>query len=770
MGRKQNNKKRSRRPLASNPSAGGTPAEPRAEALTSGRKWLFRLAAAVGLPLLLLVGTELALRVGGYGYSTDFFKKTTIAGQEYFVENDQFGLRFFPASLARVASPVIMPAKKAPGTIRIFILGESAALGDPRPNYGAGRYLETLLRARYPENKFEVVNTGITAINSHAILPIARECARHEGDVWIVYMGNNEMVGPFGAATVFGAQAPPLRLVRLHLLLQKTRVGQLLGALVAKLRHGSSGPAEWRGMEMFRENQVLPNDPRREIVYWNFAQNLEDLLRAGRDSGSAIVFSTVAVNQKDCPPFGSLSATNLPLAQSSTFEKLDQEASIASKNGDFAEAASRLEAVSEICPQSADLQYRLGDCLLHLTNYAAARQHFQLSVDADALPFRADSHINNSIKAAGKKFAGRNLVLCDAAATLAATTREGISGEESFFEHVHLNFSGNYLLARVWADQIQNQLAARLTHATADWLSQEQCERLLGLTDWNRVSVLEEVARRIQEPPFTDQLDNERRLAKLKSQISECRARIQSTPPTQAIQVYETALAGNPGDFRLHENFAEFLEATHDPRATTERQKVCELIPHFYFPFYRLGLDLEDQGQFAEALQAFKQAAALRPAQSEVRLQLGVVHARQGQWQEALKEFDRARQLNPDDPHVYLYSGEVLWKLERRPDSIARLREAIRLQPNYWEAHYRLGDELAQQDEVSAAAAEFEQVVRLNPDYVKAHANLGVALYKLGRVNEAGEQFDEVLRLDPQNRQAQEFKQQMLNYKIQQQR
>jgi len=41
-------------------------------------------------------------------------------------------------------------------------------------------------------------------------------------------MGNNEMVGPFGAATVFGAKAPPLGFVRLNLAIQKTRVGQLL--------------------------------------------------------------------------------------------------------------------------------------------------------------------------------------------------------------------------------------------------------------------------------------------------------------------------------------------------------------------------------------------------------------------------------------------------------------------------------------------------------------------------------------------------------------
>ena len=41
--------------------------------------------------------------------------------------------------------------EKPPGTYRIFILGESAAMGDPEPAYGAGRYLEALLRERYPK-------------------------------------------------------------------------------------------------------------------------------------------------------------------------------------------------------------------------------------------------------------------------------------------------------------------------------------------------------------------------------------------------------------------------------------------------------------------------------------------------------------------------------------------------------------------------------------------------------------------------------------------
>ncbi|MGB8368108.1 MAG: hypothetical protein WCF71_02315 [Verrucomicrobiia bacterium] len=78
-------------------------------------------------------------------------------------------------------------------------MGESAARGEPEPPYAASRYLETLLNERFPNTHFEVINLGITAINSHVILPIARDCAHADGDLWIIYMGNNEMVGPFGA-------------------------------------------------------------------------------------------------------------------------------------------------------------------------------------------------------------------------------------------------------------------------------------------------------------------------------------------------------------------------------------------------------------------------------------------------------------------------------------------------------------------------------------------------------------------------------------------
>src|ERR1039458_6397625 len=208
-----------------------TPGEP-ALSLSPRRKWLFRFFALVVMPVLLIVLVaallEIGLRLGGYGYDTHFFRSIRVGGQEYFLNNEEFTQCFFPEQLSRWPDPFKMPAVKSPDTIRIFIFGESAAMGDPQPAYGASRYMEVLLRERFPGKKFEVINLGITAINSHVILPIARECARHDGDFWIVYMGNNEMVGPFGAATVFGAQALSRRAAQINLAIQRTHTGQLL--------------------------------------------------------------------------------------------------------------------------------------------------------------------------------------------------------------------------------------------------------------------------------------------------------------------------------------------------------------------------------------------------------------------------------------------------------------------------------------------------------------------------------------------------------------
>jgi len=97
------------------------------------------------VPLVILGGAELGLRLAGYGYATSFFLPTRINGHDFYVPNAKFTFRFFSARLARPSLPIRMAADKSTNAYRIFLFGESAANGDPDPTFGMGRYLQVLL-------------------------------------------------------------------------------------------------------------------------------------------------------------------------------------------------------------------------------------------------------------------------------------------------------------------------------------------------------------------------------------------------------------------------------------------------------------------------------------------------------------------------------------------------------------------------------------------------------------------------------------------------
>ncbi|HYG23169.1 MAG TPA: tetratricopeptide repeat protein [Verrucomicrobiae bacterium] len=727
--------------------------------LTRGRKWLFRLVAIFVVPLVVFGAAEVVLRLVGAGYDHHFFKRTKVGGRDLYVANEDFGLRFFPRSQARFPPPVVLDAVKRPGTFRVFIFGESAAMGDPRPNYGVANYFEVLLAERFPQAKFEIINTGVTAISSHAILPIARECAGHAGDLWIIYMGNNEMVGPFGAATVFGSRAPPIWMVRSQLQLQRLRFFQVATDLVGKFRSGGSDVAGWQGMEMFAKNQIAPDDQGRQRAYRNFQRNLEDILKAGKNSGARILLSTVAVNLKDCAPFGTLSSGNLPEADRKTFDELCAEGMTAEIQGRCAAGISAFQRATEMFPHSADASYHLATCQMLATNDLEARHNFLKAADNDTLPFRADSRINDVIRTAARQNEEKSVLLCDAAETLNAASPGGVSGDELFYEHVHPNPNGNYALALAWAERVESMLPPELkAGAKSSWPSQDECEQWLGLTDWNRVSILEDVLRRMGRPPFVGRFGHSNQVARLQAAIAVRRQRMTDEAAAQAREVYVDALRRSPEDFRLHANYAEFLEDRRDWKpAIAARRKVCELIPGYYFPHYVLGVDLKEAGELAEAREALLRSIALKADGCDVWLELGTVSARQGEWERARQELESARGFDPAEPRAALFLGEVLWKLERRDEAMANWREAIQLDPMNWQPHYRLARGLAQMSDFSGSAAEYRAVLGLNPANLKAKVEFAAVLLSLGHQLEALQQLDETLRLDPTNRMAQEL-------------
>ena len=725
--------------------------------MSKGKKLLFSLVAFVLVASVGLGAVELALRFAGYGYSTSFFREVRIGGEPMLVENDKFGLRFFPPEMARSPAPVVMKAHKAPGTYRIFIFGESAALGDPRPAFGPARCLEKLLVERYPAGQFEIVCTAMTAINSHAILPIARECARRQGDLWLIYMGNNEMVGPFGAASVFGSQAPSTVYARLVVSVQRFRVGQWLMAAARHLAGHSSERLQWEGMSMFLKNQLAPNDPRKEVVYRNFARNLNDIVEAGRGAGAEILLNTVAVNLQDCAPFASVSG--LQGDAQSSFQMALTNGLQAEVQGDQKEARRFYEEAAALAPLNADAHFRLGTVLRREGDAAAAARHLEQARDLDALPFRADSRINAIISETANRKGTTAPRVIDAVTALASkASADLLPGEGVFHEHVHLNFDGNYRLGRAWAEEVAPLLPAVLTdRAKSDWLTQEACERKLGLTDWNREAVVRDVLRRLSVAPFTRQSNHEERIKRLQARLAELRPLLNPEAAKAARALCLEAVAAVPNDHRLHETYAEFLEATGDaPLALEEWNRVRELLPHHHVAYYHCGRLALRQGNLPEAEKQLTTAVTLRPDLAEGWLSLGQLEAGRGRQELALTHFERERRLAPDDPRVYYFMGRACSKLGRRAEAIGHFQEAVRLRASYWEAHYMLGEELAFAGEAVLARSQFEQVLRLKPDYAMAHFNLAVALIQAGDRTAAVMHLEEAHRLDPANPQAAE--------------
>jgi tetratricopeptide (TPR) repeat protein len=681
------------------------------------RRWPFRLAAILLVPVLTLGALEAALRLAGYGYDTSLFAKTRVGGKEFLVNNDSFVLRFFPPEKVRQPRPIMMEAEKPTNEYRIFVMGESAALGDPDPAYGAARFLQVLLRERFPALRFEIVNVAITAINSHAIVPIARECARRQGDLWIIYMGNNEMVGPFGAASVFGSQAPAWPFVRLSLALQETRLGQGLTALGRRFQEKKPSTGSWGGLEMFRESRVRPDDPRKEIVYRNFQRNLADILRAGLDSGAKIILNTVAVNLRDCPPLASVSSARLsPVQQTQSDQfytngcKFEEERQLTQATNSFAQAAT-------MDPVRADAQFHWAQSLLGMTNLVEARQHYSLARDLDALPVRTDSRINKIIREAAQKWAAPGLVFLDAPALLGTNSEADICGEETFYEHVHFNFDGNYRLARLWAEQVEKLLPSHVIQGAAQsWLAQDLCERRLGLTDWNRRNDLAEILRRRQRPPLNQQDNNGAQVQMLREEINRLSRRMDAADADAARGIYLDALARAPQDFDLYANYADFLESIGDLKEALVQWKALQgLMPSYYLAYFQAGRILERTGDLAAAHASFVQTLALRPGMAAAWYELSNIDASQGRLDSALNEVDRAAKLEPAQGVFYACAGKLLAKMNRHEDAIAHYRQSIAAQPDYVDGHLSLGAALAADGKLAAARDEFLAVLRLDP-------------------------------------------------------
>ncbi len=366
---------------------------------------------AISLPFVAIIFVEIALRIAGYGVDEPLFHEADVGEyvpHDYLVMNPKVAMRYFKTKGFEADNQSDKFLKvKTDSTFRIFIQGASTIVGFPY--YGSGsfpRLLKHRLSQTFPDKNIEVINTGITAVNSYTLWDLTDEIIEQKPDLVIIYAGHNEYYGALGVGSSSFMGSHPI-LIRTFLAMKDFRLLKLLGDQYAKLL--SSGKEQLKVgestlMEVMAREQRIPYDSDLyQAGIEQFESNLTRILEKYQSHNIPVILSTLVSNEKDIKPFISDSSQN----------------------------------------QNADSAYYLGRKYL-AENLDSAQKYMGLAKEWDLLRFRAPEKINETIHRLAQEY-GTHLV--DMKKIFEERTREGIVDDELLSEHVHPNVRGYFLMA-----------------------------------------------------------------------------------------------------------------------------------------------------------------------------------------------------------------------------------------------------------------------------------------------------------------------------------
>jgi lysophospholipase L1-like esterase len=382
------------------------------------RAWMY--AIMIATPIVFLIALELILRVTWRAAALPLFVPAAVERPGYLVANHDVARRWF---FAEQSPPVPIPdafaREKPEHGLRIFVLGESTTAGFPYPHNGAfSRVLADALRDVLPSDSVEVVNLGIPATNSYALVDMVDEINAQHPDAVLIYAGHNEYYGALGAASTEGAVHASPAFVRGYLVMQRSRLIFAMRRAVTWIRTRAQGSPEGEQAPSFME--TLAGDQQIDLngaVYRRgesqFTSNLDDVVRRFAARGVRVFVGSLTSNVRDQAPLSSPGNTG--------------------RNG-------------------ADSTFVQARATLARGDTVNARKLFVRARDEDVVRFRAPSAFNDIIRRVTRD---RGAVYVPVAETFDSAATGGAPGNDLFLEHVHPNVRGEALIARTFFDALR---------------------------------------------------------------------------------------------------------------------------------------------------------------------------------------------------------------------------------------------------------------------------------------------------------------------------
>jgi tetratricopeptide (TPR) repeat protein len=560
------------------------------------------------VPILLLAGTELALRLAGVGKLEPLFIPVP-GNAAYLQPNPDVMQRFFPdpAQAPDVSIDTTwFPRDKAAGTLRIFVQGESSAAGFPYGRWASpAALLQQRLQRSLPDRNVEVISTAMAAVTSYTLLDFADEILEQRPDAIVVYTGHNEYLGVGGVgSSLVSAKSPTA--ARLIAQLRRLHLYRGLERLVSSIGPRPSSFSEGDGTLMSRvarERSIPFGSALYEQGVAQFRGNLESLLRKYRSAGVPVFIGTLASNERDQLPFVSGAPGESGGTAAEHFEQ-----------------ARRLEAAGKTREARAE--------------YLAAK-------DRDQLRFRAPEAFNELIREVAGERGGT--VVESQAALVAAATR-GIIGNELMLEHVHPNVTGYFHLAGAFYRLIIDSALVKSLGS-----------RVVRIDD----------ATAMREVPVTeiDRLNGEHRVEVLRNDWPFVPERRPVEFPAPTNEIERLAMAWFAGRLSWGDAMSNALAEYQKQGNTAEAARVAVNLADGFVSSdrnqYIAGRLLLRDGQDERSLRYLQRAVQINPEPIEYSMSLAEALFKLGRREESIRILEQVLERHPGEERAEYWLGQL---------------------------------------------------------------------------------------------------------------
>ncbi|WP_337873480.1 SGNH/GDSL hydrolase family protein, partial [Ignavibacterium sp.] len=382
-------------------------------------KWFYLILFAI--PILFFVLLEIGLRVFNYGHDFTVFKVVTDYHPDKLFLNPEIPYKYFYGTRSvPSALPDGFDKNKKENAFRVFVLGGSSTAGWPYvPNASFPRQLKRKLELLYPNNTIEVINLGISAINSYTLRDFIPAVLEQNPDLILIYAGHNEYYGALGVGSTVSIGSSR-RLVNLYLWLYNFKTTQLLRDAISwiwglfnKTGEISEASNETLMSQMIGNSLIAFDSEEYKAGIEQFEGNLIDIIEMIRSKNVPVIIGKLTCNLRDQKPFVSIKNDKHPPAEE-LFNRAKEE--------------------------------------LSKGNISEAQNLFQLAKEYDALRFRAPQKINDVISEVGQKF---NVPVVDIDSAFRQLSPYQLVGYNLTVDHLHPNIDGYRLIAETFYNQMK---------------------------------------------------------------------------------------------------------------------------------------------------------------------------------------------------------------------------------------------------------------------------------------------------------------------------